>query len=163
MLRKIVVIACLFLIVGFSLKLALKSGQVVAEKSEERKGAETVFDFSKVYAFSKDTLTADCSVQNEQLCAVENAVKCTINPNLEGCSSYNLPKFIFMQNPELDRPTEMSYKIINKKTLVNDTAEIYTDSVCNGGWFGLCQGTVIYVLTRGDNDRWFVKDIYAIE
>ena len=41
--------------------------------------------------------------------------------------------------------------------------ELYTDSTCNGSWFGLCQGTVIYVLTQPDDGSWYVKDIYAIE
>ena len=70
-----------------------------------------------------------------------------------------------MQDPGLDRPTEISYKITNRRVLVNNNVEIYTDSTCNGSWFGLCQGTVIYVLTEPENanGEWFVKDIYAIE
>ena len=58
---------------------------------------------------------------------------------------------------------EMNYKIIDKKSLNNDTVEIYTESNCNGNWFGLCQGTIIYVMARKPENLWYVKDIYAIE
>lgn len=163
MLKKISVIAALLLILGFSFNLALKTENGVGDNQAEGSTEEAVPDLNKIHTFSQENLPPACTVKNEQLCAVESAVKCTINPQLDGCSAYNLPKFIFMQDPELDRPTEISYKVTNKKNLINDTTEIYTDSACNGGWFGLCQGTVIYVLARGQNRKWFVKDIYAVE
>lgn len=161
MLKKIVVIIALILLVGFSFSLITKPQQTETNQPAEVKTKlqETVF------AFTKESLPADCLEKDEQLCAVENAVKCTINPALENCAKLNLPKFIFMQDAGLDRPTEISYKLKNKRVLVNNTVEIFTDSSCNGGWFGLCQGTVIYVLAKPEDqtDGWYVKDIYAIE
>jgi hypothetical protein len=56
-----------------------------------------------------------------------------------------------------------SYKIIDKKTLANDNVEVYTESNCNGGWLGLCQGTIIYVMAPKPENSWYVKEIYAIE
>ena len=99
------------------------------------------------------------------LCAVEKAIKCTIDTNMKNCHELDLPKFIFMSDQSIERPTEISYKFINKKVLPNNTVEIYTDSVCNAKWFGLCQGTVIYVLVPANSTvkEWHVKDIYAIE
>lgn len=163
MLKKIVVIVGLFLIVGFSVTLMLKSEHATVQNSEKQAKNEEVLDLNKIYTFSRESLPISCTVKNAQLCAVEGAVKCTINPDFEGCKTFNLPKFIFMQDSQLDRPTEISYRIANKKVLINDTVEIYTDSACNGGWFGLCQGTVIYVLAKEDGKKWYVKDIYAIE
>lgn len=164
MLKKVIVILALVVLVGFSFSLVSKNNKAedvknTAEQEQKIKLPETVF------AFVKDSLPAECLEKDKQLCAVEQAVKCTINPSLDNCKSLNLPKFIFMQDPGLDRPTEISYKITNRRVLVNNNVEIYTDSTCNGSWFGLCQGTVIYVLTEPENanGEWLVKDIYAIE
>ena len=162
--KKVIVILALVVLVGFSFSLVSKNNKAedvknTAEQEQKIKLPETVF------AFVKDSLPAECLEKDKQLCAVEQAVKCTINPSLDNCKSLNLPKFIFMQDPGLDRPTEISYKITNRRVLVNNNVEIYTDSTCNGSWFGLCQGTVIYVLTEPENanGEWLVKDIYAIE
>ena len=67
-----------------------------------------------------------------------------------------------MSDESLKRPTEISYKLHKMKPIAADLIEVHTDSTCNGNWFGLCQGRVIYVLVP-DNDSWRVKDIYAIE
>lgn len=164
MLKKVIVVLALVVLVGFSFSLVSKNHKTedvknTAEQEQKIKLPE------KVFAFVKDSLSAECLEKDKQLCAVEQAVKCTINPSLDNCKNLNLPKFIFMQDPGLDRPTEISYKITNRRVLVNNNVEIYTDSTCNGSWFGLCQGTVIYVLTKPENanGEWFVKDIYAIE
>ncbi len=163
MLKKVVVIAVMLLLVGFSLSLMFKTTEKEPEVNNAQAEVKTKLP-DTVFAFSKDTLSEDCSQKDEQLCAVENAVKCTINPALDMCKNLNLPKFIFMQDAGLDRPTEISYKLTNKRVLLNNTVEIHTDSSCNGGWFGLCQGTVIYVLAQpAEQNSWFVKDIYAIE
>ncbi len=162
MLKKIIVIAALLLLVGFSAFLLYKTDNARVKNNQDEPVKEAKLP-DTLFVFSKDTLSEDCSQSDEQFCAVENAVKCTINPNLNGCSEANLPKFIFMQDPGLDRPTEISYKIVNRRVLVNNNVEIHTESSCNGGWFGLCQGTVIYVLSEPDGGKWFVKDIYAIE
>ena len=95
-------------------------------------------------------------------CAVEFTVKCTLNPAFEGCKTSKLPKFIFMEDESLKRPTEISFKIAKIKPINADLVEIHTDSTCNGNWFGLCNGRVIYVLVP-DGNGWRTKDIYAIE
>ena len=115
-----------------------------------------------VFEYKKDKLKTDCKQDSKMLCAVDFAVKCTINPEFEGCKESKLPKFIFMSDESLKRPTEISYKLHKIKPIAADLIEIHTDSTCNGNWFGLCQGRVIYVLVP-DNDSWRVKDIYAIE
>jgi len=40
--------------------------------------------------------------------------------------------------------------------------EVYTQGSCNGMWFGLCEGNIIYVLSN-KNGFWAVKDVYARE
>ena len=83
-------------------------------------------------------------------------------PDLPMCSKLNLLPFIFMTDPTAERPTEMNYKFISKQVFPSGRTEIYTESSCNGGWFGLCQGTIIYSLEQS-NGKWYVNDIYAIE
>ena len=167
MLKKIIVIIAMLAIIAFSFSLYKKSTpQLVAEVSTPEEQIEAVVVEEKfpedIFTFSIKDLPENCSLDNAQFCAVENSVKCTINPDLKLCADLKLPEFIFMKDPSIDRPSEISYKIINKKVLPNGTTEIYTESACNGNWFGLCQGTVIYVISPL-NEKWQVKDIYAIE
>ncbi len=119
-----------------------------------------------LFTFNKDSLPKDCMIENVQLCAVEQAIKCTIDPNFDKCQEEKnkgkLPQFIFITESGTDRPSEISYKFTDKKILNNQTVEYYTDSTCNGTWFGLCHGRIIYVLAP-DSEGWIVKDIYAIE
>lgn len=166
MLKKIIVIIAMLAVIALSATLYKKSTpQITAQTDNTEELNEVVVEEvlpDEIFTFNSQNLTAECSQENPQFCAVENTVKCTINPDLEFCTSLKLPEFIFMKDSSIDRPTEISYKIINKKVLPNNTTEIYTESACNGSWFGLCQGTVIYVLTP-INENWQVKDIYAIE
>lgn len=166
MLKKIIVITAMLAIICFSAVLYKKSTpQIVAETNLPEEQAEAVVEEvlpDTIYTFNIQNLSNECSQENPQFCAVEDAIKCTINPDLDFCVGLKLPEFIFMKDPSIDRPSEISYKIVNKKVLPNNTTEIYTESACNGNWFGLCQGTVIYVLyPQGEN--WQVRDIYAIE
>jgi len=121
-----------------------------------------VFD-NKVYTYRADSLPDKCLSDSPMACAVELAVKCTLNPEFAGCTDAKLPKFIFMTDEALGRPTEMSFKIAKIKPINTDVVEIHTDGTCNGNWFGLCNGRIIYVLVPLNNDGWRVKDIYAIE
>ena len=66
-----------------------------------------------------------------------------------------------MEDESLQRPTQQSYKITKLKPLNDGTVEVYTQSTCNGVWFGLCNGNIIYVM-KNVNNKWQVKDIYAI-
>ena len=120
-----------------------------------------VYD-NKLYTYRAEKLSEKCRLNSPMACAVEFAVKCTLNPDFEGCRVSKLPKFIFMTDEALQRPTEMSFKIAKIKPINSDLVEIHTDRTCNGNWFGLCQGRIIYVLVPTE-DSWRVKDIYAIE
>ena len=162
--QKKIVIFAMALLLGFSFYLVSKT------KNADRTVIETdVVEFEmptlpeQTFSFSQGSLSAECALDDDMFCAIETAVKCTINSSFEFCAKADLPKFVFMQDPGLDRPTEMSYKIIDKKILSNGTTEVYTESNCNGNWFGLCQGTIIYVMAQKPENVWYVKDIYAIE
>lgn len=117
----------------------------------------------KIYDYKNNKLSNNCKLNSEMACAVDFAVKCTLDPNHEGCRDSKLPKFIFMTDEALERPTEMTFKIAKIKPINADLVEVHTDSTCNGKWFGLCQGRIIYVLVPTENNGWRVKDIYAIE
>lgn len=116
----------------------------------------------QTYTYTADNLSAECTLNSAMACAVDFAVKCTLNPDHQGCRESKLPKFIFMSDESLKRPTKMSFKIVKIKPINSDLIEIHTDGTCNGNWFGLCQGRIIYVLVP-DGQSWRVKDIYAIE
>ncbi len=117
----------------------------------------------KQFNYQNNKLSSSCKLGSEMACAVDFAVKCTLNPDYEGCRESKLPKFIFMTDEALERPTEMTFKIAKIKPIHPDLVEVHTDSTCNGKWFGLCQGRIIYVLVPSENNGWRVKDIYAIE
>jgi len=95
------------------------------------------------------------------MCAIELAAKCTINPKHKECDKNLLPSFIFMEDESLQRPTEISFRVYKLKPLQGGIIEAYTESSCNGGWFGLCQGNVIYVLSS-QGSGWKVNDIYSL-
>ena len=120
-----------------------------------------VFD-NRVYPYRSDSLSEGCRLNSQMACAVEFAVKCTLDPDFNGCRNSKLPKFIFMTDEALERPTQMSFKIVKIKQISSDLVEIHTDGTCNGNWFGLCNGRIIYVLVPF-GESWRVKDIYAIE
>lgn len=164
MTKKLIVILCMLILLGFSIYLVTKTkdaDRTVAEESVIE--IETPKLPEQTFSFEKDSLNQNCSIDDSMFCAIETAVKCTINPEFAPCAKADLPKFIFMTEPGLDRPTEMNYKIVDKKILGNGTTEIYTESNCNGNWFGLCQGTIIYVMAQKPENVWYVKDIYGIE
>lgn len=165
MLKKVVVILGCLVVLGFSAYLLQKTPK---ESQKQTQNFASVQDQTPefpdtLFAFDKETLVPQCSLADPQLCAVETAVKCTINPEMANCKTADLPQFIFMKDSGVDRPTEISYRFTNKKVLPNQNTEFYTESSCNGTWFGLCQGTVIYVIAQNDKGTWYVKDIYAIE
>lgn len=118
----------------------------------------------EVYSFDLNTLTSGCKNDSEIICAINMSIKCTINPDFTECDSQreNMPGFVFMRDDSLQRPTSQSYKISKIKPLDNGTIEIYTQSTCNGNWFGLCNGNIIYVMSQ-KNGHWKVKDLYALE
>jgi len=116
-----------------------------------------------VYAYKLEGLEEKCKIGSEVLCALEAAVKCVLNPSFEICKKHNLPDFIFMDDENLNRPTEESFSITKLKPLADGILEVYTKSECNGNMFGLCQGNIIYILKNKNEQGWRVTDIYAIE
>lgn len=140
-------------------------------KQEEQKAAPqkqevpvVSIDENIVYTFDLNTLKSGCENGSEMICAINNSIKCTINQQFAECETNKdlMPDFIFMQDDSLKRPTSQSYKITKLKPLADGNVEVYTQSTCNGNWFGLCNGNIIYVMeNRGG--RWAVKDLYALE
>ncbi len=124
---------------------------------------ETTVSENEIYSYDIKNLPQTCKYPSQMVCAVELAVKCSINPSTQECQQHKkeLPSFIFMEDESLQRPTQQSYKITKLKPLNDGKVEVYTQSTCNGVWFGLCNGNIIYVM-KNVNNKWQVKDIYAI-
>mgnify|MGYP007069884706 CR=1 FL=1 len=166
MLKKFIVVCALIALLALSFVLFRKTKTAADENVEPQEVVNEVQEApipEQVFSFNKDNLPENCTLDDGQFCAVEKAVKCTLNPDFADCAKSDLPKFIFMQDPSVERPTEMNYKIVDRKSIGNNSVEIYTESTCNGNWFGLCQGTIIYVLGQKPENVWYLKDIYAIE
>ena len=120
-------------------------------------------DFSGVQINVSETDDA-CKFNSELVCAINNYILCSINPERAYClqNKKELPAFVFMKDESLKRPTSQTYEIVKMKPLADNQIEVYTQSVCDGNWFGLCQGNIIFVLQRV-HDLWIVKDVYARE
>lgn len=132
--------------------------------AEKTKEANSNLDKNTVFSFDVNSLKTGCDYDSELVCTINNAVKCTLNPLFKECEKLKdrLPAFVFMQDENLQRPTFQSYKI-NKLTPREDGAiEVYTQSTCNGNWFGLCNGNIVYVMKSIDS-KWYIKDMYALE
>ena len=67
-----------------------------------------------------------------------------------------------MEDPTLKRPTNVSYQIVKTKQITENITEVYTKMSCDGNWFGLCNGNIIYVL-ENLNSSWKLQDIYALQ
>ena len=135
------------------------------EQNNQNSSISTVeIDKNTVFSFDINTLSTGCEHSSLMICAINTSIKCTINPDFEECSKQKayMPNFIFMKDENLKRPTSQSYKITKIKPLSDGSIEVYTQSTCNGNWFGLCNGNIIYVMDY-QNNKWIVKDIYAVE
>lgn len=149
------------LLIACSEKNEAEEVQTPVESKQISLTQAPAFDFAdKTFSFQKDALPENCSESSDVVCAVNQTAICTINPQKEQCSKALMPSFIFMEDESLDRPTQISYKIIELKPLAGGQLEVHTDSTCNGNWFGLCNGRIIYVMTQ-QNGKWIVQDIYA--
>ncbi len=122
-------------------------------------GAEII---NQQFSFSVNDSDSAFQNKNEIINAVNEAIKCTLNPKDQSCLSSKLPKFILMEDESLQRPTEIQYKITKIKPISGGFLHIHTQSRCNNNWFGLCQGNIIYVL-QNTNNLWQVSDIFALE
>lgn len=121
-------------------------------------------DKNTIFSFSADNLTSGCDNTSEMICTINTAIKCTINPNFGDCVNYkdSLPSFVFMQDESLQRPTFQSYQIEKISPREDGQIDVHTKSSCNGNWFGLCNGNIIYVMKYSDS-HWIITDMYAIE
>lgn len=118
----------------------------------------------ETFSFSAASLTPGCDSESKMVCAINLMLKCTINPNFAECASNkkSMPKFIFMVDDSLDRPTEITYQVSKIKPRSDGTVEVHTQSTCNGNWFGECNGNIIYVM-EPQNDNWIVNNLYSVE
>lgn len=151
----------LFLFAAF---LTISACSKADEQTAAAPQPDASVDNETVFSFDINTLTAGCDNSSQMICAINASIKCTINPDFAECAEQKayMPNFIFMQDESLQRPTSQSYKITKIKPLSDGTVEVYTQSTCNGNWFGLCNGNIIYVMDN-QNGRWAVKDLYAVE
>ena len=115
-----------------------------------------------IYQYDANNLLQECDKGSDIICAIDLQVKCTINHKLPECDAQKLPKFTFMEDESLQRPTQASFQIVRIKPIDATTIEVYTSSDCNGVWFGLCKGNIVYVLSNKSGE-WSVKDLYALQ
>ena len=140
-----------------STEQALEAGeQIVAKPQFDIKFEEIT------YHYDATNLPVKCDKGSEVVCAIDLQLKCTINHKLPECDPKKLPKFTFMEDESLQRPSQASFQIVKLKPIDAHTVEVYTKSDCNGVWFGLCKGNIIYVLNNRSGN-WTVKDIYALQ
>ncbi len=145
-------------------ELSTLSTQEALEEGEEivaRPQFDVEFE-DIVYHYDINNLPQGCDKGSDMVCAIDLQVKCTINPKLAECDAKKLPRFTFMEDESLQRPTQSSFQIVKLKPIDATTVEVYTKSECNGVWFGLCKGNIVYVLSNAKGS-WVVKDLYALQ
>ncbi len=162
MLKKIIIsVVAVIVILGAAYWIKNKYYPINTNQPAHQQTNSQKFE-EQTFTYDLTSLQEKCQLNSEMACAVELAVKCTINPDFNGCKDAKLPNFIFMSDPSLQRPSQISFKISKIKPITADLVEIHTQSTCNGNWFGLCSGNIIYVLVP-NGEHWRVKDVYAIE
>ena len=134
------------------------------ENSNTEKTNKNNINKETIFSFDLHNMEEGCSSSSEMICIINNSIKCTLDPLFEECKKYKnrIPPFIFMQDENLKRPTIQSYKITKLVPRNDETIEVVTNSSCNGNWFGLCNGNIIYVM-KNINSNWHIIDIYAVE
>ena len=146
---------------SFLLLISCSQKDTTAEKTKE---ANSNLDKNTVFSFDISNLKSGCEYNSDLICTINYAVKCTLNPTFDDCEKQKdkLPSFVFMQDESLQRPTFQSYKITKISPREDGAVEVYTQSSCNGNWFGLCNGNIVYVMKNFDS-KWYIKDMYALE
>lgn len=115
---------------------------------------------NQVFEFDAANIDPKCDKDSQLVCALDLAIKCTLNPKMAECDKNKLPGYIFFEDENLGRPTKMSYRIYKLKPLDANMISVYTEGTCNGNLMGLCQGNIIYVMGL-EEGQWQVKDTYA--
>lgn len=140
-----------------------KTEETVAKTEEAEAYKAPQIDYAtKTFEFKKDGLVSGCKDDSEIICTINLTIKCSIDPKFAECDKQKMPKFIFMDDESIERPTEVNYKIIKLKPLAEGQLEVFTQSTCNGSWFGLCNGNIIYVMEQ-KKGHWVVRDLYALQ
>lgn len=139
----------------------VETTSVVAENTEIQNAIKT----DEMHVYNAENLSEACSAEDGIFCAVEKVIKCTMEPDFQGCNKNVVPAFVIADAEDMERPTEMSFKIVKIKPIPESSdISVYTESDCNAMWFGLCKGTVVYSLSPKDNDgSWVVNNIFALE
>ena len=126
---------------------------------------ENVVKTDEMHVYNAENLSEACASDDEIFCAVEKVIKCTMKPDMDGCRKSVVPAFVIADAEDMERPTEMSFKIVKIKPIPESSdISVYTESDCNAMWFGLCKGMVVYSLSPKDNEgSWRVNNIFALE
>ena len=137
-----------------------KSIQKVVNTVNETKQEISI---DKEFVYNKGELKEECIKDDMIFCAIEKTVKCTINPDMNVCNKDSFPSFVLGKVEDDIRPNEIGFNIVKIKPVEGSRdVNVYTKSQCDASWFGLCNGTVIYLLSPS-NESWRVVNIYAIE
>lgn len=137
-----------------------KSIQKVVNTVNETKQEISI---DKEFVYNKGELKEECIKDDMIFCAIEKVVKCTINPDMNVCNKDSIPSFVLGKVEDDIRPNKIGFNIVKIKPVEGSRdVNVYTKSQCDASWFGLCNGTVIYLLSPS-NESWRVVNIYAIE
>lgn len=141
------------------------NGVETVSVAAENTGIQNAVKTDEMQVYNAESLSDACSAEDGIFCAVEKVIKCTMKPNMEGCNKKVVPAFVIADAEEMERPTEMSFRIVKIKPVPESSdISVYTESDCNAMWFGLCKGTVVYSLSPKDSDDgWVVNNIFALE
>ncbi len=131
---------------------------------EKTKEASASLDKETVFSFDVKNISEGCNSSSDLICTINLATKCTLNPDFLEClqNKDRLPSFVFMKDETLQRPTFQTYKITKLVPRADGAVEVHTQSSCDGNWFGLCNGNIIYVM-KNINSTWQITDMYALE
>ncbi len=164
MVKKIVIVCCFLGVFGAALWVIFQMKGIDKPVLEKKVIVEEVQNIGdSVHSYSVAEMTVGCQSEDKIFCAIEQTVKCTMNPDFAGCHKDFVPGFVIGKTNDTPRPTQISFEIMKIKPIpgTNDVS-VYTKSDCDAVWFGLCKGTVIYSLSQ-KGSRWAVTNIYALE
>lgn len=169
MLKKILIMLLFIAVFGaaawFGYSLITPKSETTAAANAVTVAQPEAADFETMHVYTSGDLVAACTAEDKVFCAIERTVKCTIEPTLDYCTKEFVPNFVFGQTDDVERPSEISFKLTKIKPIAgSDVLSVYTESDCNAMWFGLCKGTVVYSLRpQGNDGAWRVENIYALE
>lgn len=168
MLKKVAIILmfiAIFALALWAMFCMQKKTEVVPQDVKQETAFPVTSDATDepTYVYKREHLEENCALDDKIFCAVERVVKCTINPDMNICNKDVVPAFVLGQTEDVERPSEISFKIVKIKPIPESSdLSVYTKSDCNALWFGLCKGTVVYSLAASD-ENWQVTNIFALE